>query len=182
MILTGKIKGVQRDWMSNKWNITFEINEQPQDELNKLSLCELLSIEVKKFRKKRSLDANAMLWACLSELAVAMHSDKWSVYLLMLKRYGKYTYICVRPHVVEAVKAQWRECEEIGVVDINGEETVQMLCYFGSSTYNTKEFSRLLEGVISEMKEVGLQPPPTKEMQRALEQWEKHFGQHSQKT
>ena len=48
-----------------------------------------------------------------------------------------------------------------------------MLCYFGSSTYDTKEFSVLLDGVISEMREIGLQPPPTEEMKRALETWQK---------
>jgi hypothetical protein len=96
----------------------------------------------------------------------------------MLKRYGKYTYICVKPAVVEAVKAQWRECEEIGRVNINGQEAVQMLCYFGSSTYNTKEFSVLLDGVISEMKEMGIEAPTSEDMRRALEQW----GKQHEKT
>jgi hypothetical protein len=74
---------------------------------------------------------------------------------------------------VDAVKQQWRECEEIGKVDINGQEAVQLLCYFGSSTYDTKEFSVLLDGVISEMKEIGLAPPPSKHIKEALDQWEK---------
>ena len=100
-------------------------------------------------------------------------ADKWDIYLQMLKRYGKYTYICVTPNVVDAMKAQWRECEIVGDIKINGKDAVQMLCYFGSSTYNTKEFSTLLEGVISEMREMGLQTPPTKEMRRALEEWER---------
>ena len=48
-----------------------------------------------------------------------------------------------------------------------------MLCYFGSSTYNTKEFSVLLEGVISEMKEARLETPTSEDMRRSLEQWER---------
>lgn len=129
--------------------------------------------ELKEKRQKRSLDANGMLWACLQEIAVAIKSDKWSVYLQMLKRYGKFDYILCRPRAVEAMKAQWREIEEVGEVDVNGQKAIQLLCYYGSSSYDTKEFSVLLDGVISEMKEIGLQPPPDKETKRLLEEWEK---------
>lgn len=128
--------------------------------------------DITEHREKRSRDANALLWACLGEIAGALRSDKWTVYLQMLKRYGKYTYICVKPKVVEAVKKQWRESEEIGRVNINGQEAVQMLCYFGSSTYDSKEFSILLDGVISEMKEMGLETPADRELKRAIKQME----------
>lgn len=173
MECTGKLLTAQRDWKSNKINLTFQIDEEPTNDINHLAACEKLSITAKKFRQKRSLDANALLWLCLGRIAEVLRSDKWDVYLQMLKRYGKYTYICVKPSVVDAVKMQWRECEEIGKVNINGQEAVQMLCYFGSSTYDTKEFSVLLDGVISEMSEMGLQPPTSEEMRRALEAWEK---------
>jgi hypothetical protein len=60
-----------------------------------------------------------------------------------------------------------------GLITVNGQKAVQMLCYFGSSTYDTKEFSTLLDGVISEMQEMGLEVPVTADMERALEMWEK---------
>ena len=171
---TGKVVSVNTDYLTGKHNITLSINEPSAlHEIDKIKDCEKLSIKAGQYRAKRSLDANKMLWACLGEIAAALRCDKWDVYLQMLKRYGKFTYICVKPAVVDAVKAQWRECEEIGEVDINGQKAVQMLCYFGSSTYNTKEFSVLLDGVISEMKEMGLEVPPSEDMRRALEQWEK---------
>lgn len=128
--------------------------------------------DITEHKERRSRDANALLWACLGKLAGALRSDKWAVYLQMLKRYGQYTYICVKPKAVEAIKKQWRECEEIGHVDIDGQDSVQMLCYFGSSTYNSKEFSILLDGVISEMKEMGLETPADCELKRAIEQME----------
>lgn len=132
--------------------------------------------EVKEYHEKRSLNANALLWSCLGEIAVALKTDKQQIYLKMLKRYGKYTYLCVKPNVVEAVKRQWRDCEELGEIDINGKKAVQMLCYFGSSTYTTKEFAALLDGVISEMKEMGLDTPTDRELRRSLENWEKNNG------
>lgn len=138
--------------------------------------------EISEHREKRSRNANALLWACLGEIAREIGSDKWEVYLQMLKRYGTYTYICVKPKAVEAVKKQWRESEEIGKVMINGEEAVQMLCYYGSSTYNTKEFSALLTGVISEMREMGLMSPTDYEMQNALKEWEKQHGINNEQS
>lgn len=173
METTGKLTGVTVDFMTRKLNVTFQIDSQPIDDLNELQKCDFLDIVAKKHRKKRSLDANALLWVCLGKIAVALKRDKWDVYLMMLKRYGKYTYICVKENVVDAMKLQWRECEVVGDIEINGKKAVQMLCYFGSSTYDTAEFSHLLEGVISEMKEMGLETPTSEDMRRSLELWEK---------
>ena len=71
------------------------------------------------------------------------------------------------------VKRQWREVEEIGDIKINGRDAIQLLCYYGSSTYDTKQFSALLDGVISEMQEIGLEPPTSEEMRHCLEEWER---------
>lgn len=132
--------------------------------------------DLSEHKQKRSLNANALLWHCLGEIANTLNTDKWEVYLQMLKRYGKYTYICVKPNVVDSVKKQWRECEVLGDIEINGQKAVQMLCYFGSSTYDSKEFSVLLNGVISEMEEMGLATPESEELERIMEQWAKNYG------
>jgi hypothetical protein len=178
MEFTGKVLSVSKDWQTGQLQIAFSVNEpSAAGAVDGIRQCEKLNIRAVQYRAKRSLDANALLWVCLGKIAEAHQPpvDKWEIYLLMLKRYGKYTYICVKPNVVDAVRAQWRECEVIGEVDINGQKAVQMLCYFGSSTYNTKEFSVLLDGVISEMQEMGLETPASEDMRRALEQWEKQY-------
>jgi hypothetical protein len=174
MEFTGKLAGITKDWQSGQFQITFTVNEpSAMNTVNDIKDCDKLSIRAVKFRAKRSLNANALLWLCLGRLADALRMDKWDLYKQMLKRHGKYTYICVKPNVVDAVKAQWRECEVIGEVDINGQKAVQMLCYFGSSTFNTKEFSVFLDDVISEMRDQNLDTPTSSDMKRALEQWEK---------
>jgi hypothetical protein len=178
METTGKLTNVTRDILSGKLNITFQIDTTPIDEINDLAKIEDLDITAKKHRKKRSLDANALLWHCIGQMSSVLLADKWQVYLLMLKRYGKYTYIVAKENAVDAVKLQWRESEVVGDIDINGQKAVQMLCYFGSSTYDTKEFSHLLEGVISEMTEMGITPPTSEEMRRSLELWERKEVQH----
>ena len=159
------------DIATRKWLISFEVEDAP--EVFDKTKDKPLNIEIKQFREGRSKDANALLWACIGEIAVALRTDKWSVYLLMLKRYGQYTYICVPPQAVDMVKRQWREVEEVGDIKINGRDAIQLLCYYGSSTYDAQQFSALLDGVISEMKELGLQTPTSEEMRRSLEELEK---------
>lgn len=132
-----------------------------------------LRLTAKRWREKRSLNANGLLWSCLEKIASHLNTDKWSVYILMLKRYGKFTFLIVPKGAVEKMKEMWRECEEVGDITVNGREATQMLCYFGSSTYDTAEFSRLLDGVISEMEEMGIPTPMQEDMDRALQEWEK---------
>lgn len=159
------------DVTTGKWLLTFETVELP-DIFDKTRDKDL-NLEIKQHRNHRSKDANALLWECIGRLAMALRADKWDIYLLMLKRYGQYTYIVVPPNAVEMVARQWRECEVIGDININGRDGVQMLCYYGSSTYDTKQFSVLLDGVISEMKEIGLTAPTSEDMRRSIEEWEK---------
>ena len=173
MDCTGALIEVSKDWKTGRFRLTFEINEDITGSVDSLSKCEKLTLKATKYRKKRSLDANALLWKCLGDIAQSLRIDKWQVYLMMLKRYGKFTHIVVKENAVEAVKKQWRECEVVGEITVNGQKAVQMLCYFGSSTLDTKEFSVLLDGVISEMKEMGLETPVSEDMKRALEMWEK---------
>lgn len=172
MEATGSLKRIANDWDSGKYLITFAVDRLPAD-AEELKGYDLLDITAGKHRKKRSLNANALMWKCLGDIARAILSDKWTVYLEMLKRYGEYTYICIHPDAADMLKRQWRECEEVGRLTINGQEAVEMLCYYGSSTYDSKQFSRLLDGVISDMREMGLEPPTPEEFRRVIEEWER---------
>ena len=132
--------------------------------------------DITEHNEKYTRKALKFLWACLGDLARALESDKWEVYLQMLKRYGSFTYACMRKKSVEAFKKEWRECEEIGTVMIGGEEATQLLCYFGASKMNKKELSALINGVVSEMHEMGLDVP-NKELERIVKQLEEQNEQ-----
>jgi hypothetical protein len=177
MEFTGQIKGISNDFVSGEMLITFSVNEKATvlPEYDKLKNSKKLRVKAVQYRERRSLDANAYLWVLLQKIAEVLRTDKWSVYLQMLKRYGQFTYIVVKPGAVEAVKKQWRECEEIGEIEVNGTKAVQMLCYYGSSTYDAKEFSILLDGVISEAKDLGIETLPSEELERMMEQYGKQI-------
>lgn len=164
---TGKITGLQLDYKTKKTIVSLELDINPVDVEKFLEMK--LDIKIEKSKKSRSLDANAMLWACLSDIAGATGMTNWDTYIYELERYGKFTHILVKKEALSDIKGMWRETKEIG----ERGDMVELLCFFGSSTYTSSEFSRLLEGVISDMKDLGLVPPPSEEMRRTLEVLEK---------
>ena len=170
----GKITGLQLDYKTKKPVITLELNADPE-ELEKLLELKL-EVSLEKEKKRRSLDANAMLWACLADISRATGMTNWDAYIYELERYGKFTHILVKREALEDIKKLWRETKEVG----NRGNMVELLCFFGSSTYTTSEFSRLLEGVVSDMKDLGLTPPPSEDLKRTLEAYEKQQARKKQ--
>lgn len=158
--------------LNKKTIITFEVECRPEDIEKYLNSD--LDISFSKHRNKRSLDANACLWACIGQIAEKIRTDNWSVYLYMLERYGKYTHVVVRPEAVDDLQRQWRETKVVGDTLIDGEPMKQVLCYYGSSTYNSKEFSRLLDGAISDMSDLGLETPMSDEIRQIIAEMERH--------
>ena len=172
MEFTGKLQSVSKDWKTGQWNITFTMNEASAiNEVNNIQSCEKLSIKAVKHRNKRSLDANAYCWVILQKIAEVLHQDKWNVYLEMLGKYGVFTHIIVKPNVVDKVKEEWRTVKELGEVSVNGMTGIQLQCYFGSSTYNTKEMSVLIDGIVYEAKELGIETLPPEELERMKIEW-----------
>lgn len=168
----GKITNISMAYPSRNAVVSFEITAKPEE-------CEKyigkdLDVDFSQHYDRRAMNANRLLWACLGDIAMATGRDKWTEYLELLKDHGKFTYILVKPQAVEMMQKVWRESEVIGELDHKGEKAVQMLCYFGSSTYNQKEFSVLLDAVVEKMKDLGLDLPPTERMQKALEEWGKY--------
>lgn len=176
MEFIGKIKDISKDYITGKINITFSTNQNILPEYEKLKDKDRLRIKAVQYRQKRSLNANAYLWVLLGKMADVLRADKWDIYLKMLKRYGKYTYIVVKPNVVDAVKKQWREVEELGPINLNGQDGVQLLCYFGSSTYDAQEMAVLIDGVVSECKDLGIETLTPDEIKRMKEQWGVEIG------
>lgn len=61
------------------------------------------------------------MWVLLDKIAAVLNTDKESVYLDMLERYGVFTLVVVRPEAVDRMKAEWKTVKEIGPVEIGGE-------------------------------------------------------------
>lgn len=162
--------------LDGKLTLTMSINEKEDaiGQIREFSPDKLMDIEIKPHRKKRSLDANAMLWACIGDISKAVGASREEIYLKALRDYGQYEVMSCKKDALEMFRRQYKDCERIGFeYTNNGDTWVDVICYFGSHTYDTKQFSQLLEGVIWDMRELGLQPPPPKSVQKGLELWER---------
>lgn len=172
MDCTGKLHSVNRDWKTGRVIISFELNEEPTEEINKISQCEKLSIEVKKHRNKRSLDSNAYCWVLLQKIAETVGSDKWSVYLDCLQRYSRaFSHVIVKPEAVWRMKQLYRTCIDLGEIEVNGVTGHQLQVYYGSSEFDSKEMSVFIDGIVSECKELGIETLPPHELERMKAEW-----------
>jgi len=125
MKIRGTLKGITKDLLTDRWNITFEMTEGNPEELRQISNKDL-TIEAKQYRKHRSINANAMLWACLGEIATALHADKWDLYLQKLRECGQYTLIEMPAEALPKFREIYRECEDIGAREVDGQEMRQV--------------------------------------------------------
>ena len=132
-----------------------------------------MEMSISPVRRARSTDANALMWACITDISQALGIDKWECYLMMLRRYAKPVYIVCRRNAAEAFMTMWRSAEIIGEVEVNGKPAVQLLCYKGSSDFSVEEMSALLDGIISEMHSMGLETPTPTKLREAVKAYER---------
>lgn len=180
MDCTGKLHAVNRDWNTGKIIISFELNEEPTEAINKLTLCEKLSIVVKKFRKKRSLDANGYCWAIITEIAnhPDIKSSKEEIYEEMLQKYG-FLDQDEEGYIVGTYKADMDMSKIPGhwkFYKSNGKFT-SYLKIKGTSEYDTAEMAHFIDMVVQEAKELGIETLTPIELERMKAEWEKSKNQ-----
>lgn len=181
MRTTGRLVDVAKSFINGKMRLTFEIDDKVNiEELGSDANHQSeLDITAKPHRKNRSSNSNKYMWTCLQIIADAKGTDKWTEYLDALRHYGQGTYILVKndPEVIAKTQAMWRESMVYGQPFMYGnKEVVNMLCFYGSSTYNTQEMSTLLNGIVNDMQVMGLPVPPTADLNAALEEWGRLHG------
>ena len=186
MDFTGIFQGLSMNYATGKQTASFELNEDAREAFQDLKGCEKLTIQIKKYRKKRSLDANAYYWVLLSRLAEAAGTSKPQAHNLMLRRYGQndmasggLSYLVI-PNTPQAEKRideeemfHARPTTEIKAGK-DGETYRTYILLAGSSTYDTKEMSELINGLVSECKEQGIETLPPEELARMMAEYEEN--------
>ena len=171
MKLTGKIVDASVDFVTGIPKLTLAVNEK-NDLLHcydDLKSIEKLSIEIKQYREKRSLNANAYAWKLIGEIADKVRASKEEVYLEMLKRYGQSEVISVLSHI--PIRAYVKYFTEAGESKLNGKLFKHYKVYKGSSEFDTREMSILIDGIVSEAKELGIQTETPEMLDRLKSLW-----------
>lgn len=125
--------------------------------------------EIERKRKKRSTDANALCWKLCTEIANVLRTDKDSIYVDMLKRYGQSDIVSVSAEV--NVKGYFKYYDLFGVGYVKNKQFIHYKVYKGSSEYDTREMSILLDGIIDEAKALDIEVISEREKSLLLMEW-----------
>ena len=124
--------------------------------------------QIAAYHPKRSLAANNYAWVLITRIAEAMTppQSKEAVYLEMLKRYGQSEFISVVSGI--DIRGYFKYFEEYGKGHVDGREFTHYKIYKGSSEFDAREMNILLEGIIQEAKELGIETITPQEKERML--------------
>lgn len=173
----GRLISIAKDYMSGKLLITFEIETSPVDELNSFKDLEL-SITAKKYKAKRSLDANAYFHVLVDKLADHYGISKVRCKNLMIARYGQaemvdgeIVFLKSNIPIEKMMENEIMHCHPVRVVVENDKEVVFYKVYRGSHSYDTKEMSILINGVVDECSDAGIETISPEELARMVNSW-----------
>lgn len=173
------------EWIT-KYNgvwLTLKVPDKMKDELQTFMVDlrnnpKEYTANIEPYKKKRSLDANGYLWVVLRQMAEKLKTTDKEIYREMIRRVGQVTILPVKDEAIETFVKRWEANGDGWQVDVIGEcrntkGYSNLRCYYGSSVYDTKEFSILLDEVITEAKELGIDTATPDEIERMKQQYER---------
>ena len=134
------------------------------------------SAEIKEYREKRSLDANAYCWRLLDELSSALGVPKEELYLRYVKESGIFRDFCLSEEEAGTFRTAWSRLgigwptEQVDYAE--DADCLIIRAYYGSSTYNTKQMSRLIDNIVQDCEAVGIDTKTPNEIANMLSLWE----------
>lgn len=146
---------------NGKQQLTIELDTDFREGYDKLSGVDI-NLDVKKWRKPRSNDANAYFHVLVNEIATARGMADDEVKRLLVVDYGTYARDgdgqiigfklpqSVDPDTIYPYTKLFKQVGE------NGKVFNCYLVYKRSSEMDTKEMSRLIDGAIYEARELGI--------------------------
>lgn len=196
MEFTGRfVGGLRIDVDSRRMEMTVQCDRDDiGGEWDDLRKNERLVFSVKEYKRKRSLDANAYYWVLVTKLAKVLNLSKPHLHNILLRRYGQPEIIdgqmifLVLPDSESGTrKADEAETYHIRPTSqvktgVDGKVYRTYVMLRGSSTYNTAEMSELIDGLVSECKEQGIETLPEEELKRMMQMYEQNWRKHHEET
>lgn len=158
--------------------LTFEVDANTEtlfQTYEELKTAEKLTIKVGKYTKKRSLDANAYAWVLISRLAEKLNIPKTDIYRSAIKEIGGNSdVVCIQDKAVDSLCDGWQR-NGIGwlteTFPSKLEGCTNVTLYYGSSTYDTAQMSRLINNIVEECRQLGIETKSKEELDSLLGAW-----------
>ena len=159
--------------------LTFEVNENTETLFQiyeELRATEKLTIKIGKFSEKRSLDANAYCWVLISRLAERLNLPKSDIYRSAIKEIGGNSdTVCIQDKAVQSLRDTWSKMGIGWMTDTMPskiEGCTNVILYYGSSTYDTAQMSRLINIIVEECRQLGIETKSQEELDSLLGAWQ----------
>ena len=127
-------------------------------------------LELKKVKKRRSLDANAYAWVLIDRLAARLGTSKEEVYRETIRNIpGVSEIVCCRQSAAHSLMETWKgrgigwQAEEMPS-KIKG--CVNVVLYYGSSVYDSRQMSALIDELVRECHEQRIETMGPEEIRR----------------
>lgn len=175
--MLGTIQSLITSFGLKKGLVTIEIAiEENYNELLALK-SQNKHVEIKEHKNTRSLDANAYLWVLLTKLQDVLNIPKEEIYKEYIQRIGTSEIVPIKNEAVERFCDAWHKnglgwITETTKSKLDGFTNV--IAYYGSSSYNTAEMSRLINEVVDDCKEQNIETKSDNEINNLLKQWSKN--------
>ena len=115
------------------------------------------AIEIKAPKSKRSLDQNRLLWEIIGQISKELNIDDLDIYSYLIEKNNAiYVEVAVKKDKIESLRGMFRAVRVIRPTKENGEDFVIARLYSGSSQFNTKEMSELINYALDYASESGL--------------------------
>lgn len=170
-----QIIDLSRDFRTGQAKITLLADSSILNTIEEL-FDKSLNCILKPYRKKRSLDANAYFWVLCGKLAAKTRQKKNDIYRSLIKEIGdNFEIVPIRNDAVDTWCKNWEkngegwQCEILGNSKLDGYTNV--CCYYGSSTYDTVQMSNLIDSIVFECKEQGIETMTPDELERLKAAW-----------
>lgn len=174
MEFVGKIAGVSKDLKTGKHMLTLESETMSLQELDSI-INEQLTCRITRYKKRRSLDANAYCWVLLDKLAENLRIPKFDLYKGYIRNIGgNSTTVCVLNEAVNDLVQGW--CNngtgwQAETTESKLDGCTNVTLYYGSSTYDTEQMSRLIDMIVQDCKAVGISTMTPEELKHLKVGW-----------
>lgn len=131
---------------------------------------------IDKLRRKRSLDANAYFWVLADKLATAQGlPGTTEIYHKYIKEIGgNREFVCIKEEAADKLCQGW-EHNGLGWLTerfpSKVEGCINVILYYGSSTYDTAQMSRLIDLIVQDCKALDIETATPAELALLLERW-----------
>lgn len=183
--MIGRLKDLMRT-RDGEWLVSFTTRVDPRPLFDKFTDQEV-NVEIKKASKHRSKTANDFCWALCTDIGNAMKPPlpKEEVYRDAIEEVGAYEIMHIQAEAIPTFRKIWADRGTgwiTKVVDYSPVKGCKMVfAYYGSSTYDTVEMSRLIDYLKDQADNCGVAIPLSKEEEgRLLAAWGKAYSKRNE--